>query len=230
MPDDAVALGALLRTDPAAGTALPIGAPVSLVLSAGPADVEVPQVAGKLREDAENKLRVDGFALGPPVPTYDSTAERGTVLGSRPAAGATAPKGSAVSLLVAEYLTVPAVRGRTTEDARKALEQAGFEVTVGDPAFDAERRCRRRAAHRPVGRRPGGSPAAAGVRRAVECGDGARPDRRDGAAGRDTLRGLGLTASESVFFGGDYSTVWSQSPGPGGRVEPGGTVEISAFW
>ncbi len=230
VPDDAVALGALLRTDPAAGTALPIGAPVSLVLSAGPADVEVPQVAGKLRDDAENKLRVDGFALGPPVPTYDSTAERGTVLGSRPAAGATAPKGSAVSLLVAEYLTVPAVRGRTTEDARTALEQAGFEVTVGDPAFDA------------------GIDAGDVLRTDPSAGARVDPQRPrvfvvpsnavtvpDVTAGtvqqaRDTLRGLGLTASESVFFGGDYSTVWSQSPGPGGRVEPGGTVEISAFW
>ena len=79
------------------------------------------------------------------------------MLGTRPAAGADAAWGSPVSLLVADYLTVPAVRGLPTAEAEKTLESAGFDVTVGDPAFDAEMDAGRRAAHRPVAGRAGGS-------------------------------------------------------------------------
>ncbi len=136
--DDTVPVGAVVRTDPNAGTALPVGGRVTLVLSAGPAPLKIPDVTGKSAEDAENKLKVAGFALGPRQRTFDPVAEPGAVLGSTPRAGTTVPKGSTVSLKVADALTVPDVRGTPTEDAAAALEQAGFTVTVGSPAFDAD--------------------------------------------------------------------------------------------
>ena len=40
---------------------------------------------------------------------------------------------------------------------------------------------------------------------------------------------LGLKLSVSALFGGDDSSIWNQSPGAGGRIEPGGTVSASAF-
>ena len=40
---------------------------------------------------------------------------------------------------------------------------------------------------------------------------------------------LGLKLSVSALFGTDDATVWDQSPGPGGRVPPSGTVSVSAF-
>ena len=227
--DDTVAVGAVLRTDPAAGTSLAVNAPVTLVLSAGPAPAVVPEVAGKSAEDAQNKLLVEGFVIGPAVVTFDEKAEPGTVLGTSPAAGQRIPRGSEVSLRVADALAVPDVRGTATKDAVKQLEKAGFTVTVGNPAFDAD--------------------VDAGDILRTDPGPGAKVDPNDAkiflvpsnavavpdVTGRSVrqaqqkLEQLGLQVSVSALFGGDDSTVFDQYPGAGGRVAPGGTVSVTAF-
>ncbi len=227
--DDTVSVGAVVRTDPKAGTALPVGGRVTLVLSAGPAPVKIPDVTGKSAEDAENKLTVAGFALGPRQRTFDPVAEPGSVLGSTPGAGTTVSRGSKVSLKVADALTVPDVRGAGTEDAVAALEKAGFTVTVGSPAFDPD--------------------IDAGDILRTDPGPGTRVDPNDAAIflvpsnavrvpeltggtvaqAEQQLAALGLSLSVSALFGASDATVWDQSPGAGGRVEPGGTVGVSAF-
>ncbi len=227
--DDTVPAGAVVRTDPAAGKTLTVGATVTLVLSGGPAPVTVPDVAGKTAEDAKNKLTVAGLTVGTPVKTFDASAKRGAVLGTSPAAGTTVTRGSPVSLRVAYALEVPDVRGSATKDAVRTMEKAGFTVTVGDPAFDAD----------------------------IDAGDILRTDPGPGTAvdpqnpkvflvpsnavtvpdltagsvakAQRTLDRLGLKMSVSSLFGGDGSSVYDQNPGAGARVEPGGTVTISAF-
>ncbi len=227
--DETVPAGKVLRTTPVAGTPLPVGGAVTLVLSAGPAPLKVPDVTGKSAEDAENKLVVAGFTVGPQLRVFDPQAQPGSVLGSTPAAGTTASKGSEVSLRVADALTVPDVRGVAADDAVAAMERAGFTVTVGDPAFDAD--------------------IDAGDILRTDPGPGTLVDPNDAkvflvpsnavsvpdvtggsvAQATDKLAALGLSASVSALFGADDATVWDQSPGAGGRVEPGGTVGISAF-
>jgi beta-lactam-binding protein with PASTA domain/tRNA A-37 threonylcarbamoyl transferase component Bud32 len=227
--DDSVAKGAVLRTDPVAGTSLPVNAPVTLVISAGPAPVAVPELTGKSAEDAENKLVVEGFVVGPRTVTFDPDRPRGTVIGTTPAAGAEVPRGSEVSLTVADALAVPDVVGQSAKDATTELEKAGFTVTVGNPAFDAD----------------------------VDAGDILRTDPAAGAKvdpndprvflvpsnavsvpdltddtveqARQKLEKLGLQLSVSALFGGEDATVFDQFPGRGGRVEPGGTVSVTAF-
>ena len=86
--DDTVPVGAVVRTDPAAGTSLTVGGPVTLVLSAGPAPVEVPDVVGKSAQDAETRA---GWQLVSPsgraARTFDPNADAGVVLATDPAAG-----------------------------------------------------------------------------------------------------------------------------------------------
>jgi beta-lactam-binding protein with PASTA domain len=227
--DDTVPLGAVIRIEPAAGTSLTVGSPVTLVLSAGPAPVEVPDVAGKPTQDAETRLVADGFAVGPRGEAFDPNADAGVVLGTDPAAGVDAPRGSAVSLRVSNALTVPDVRGKATDEARKSLQEAGFTVTVGDPAFDAD--------------------IDAGDILRTDPGPGARvdpadariflvpsnsvpvPDLTNGTVRQaaQELDSLGLKLSVTAVFGGEDASVWNQSPGAGGRIEPGGTVSVTAF-
>ncbi len=227
--DDVVPAGAVLRTDPVSGTALTVNAPVTLVLSGGPAPVKVPDVTGKSAEDAQNKLTVAGFALGPAQKTFDPKAKPGSVLGSSPAAGTEVPKGTEVSLQIADALTVPDVRGVSTKDAVKTLEKAGFSVTVGDPAFDAD------IDSGDILRTDPGPGTAVDPNNAkiflVPSNAIAVPDLTDDSVkqARQKLDKLGLQLSVSSFFGGDDSTIWNQSPGAGGRVEPGGTVSVTAF-
>ncbi|MGS0687259.1 Stk1 family PASTA domain-containing Ser/Thr kinase [Nakamurella sp. GG22] len=227
--DDTVPAGAVVRTDPKAGTALPVGGRVTLVLSAGPAPLKVPDVTGKSAEDAENKLKVAGFALGPRQRTFDPVAEPGAVLGSTPGAGTTVPRGSTVSLKVADALTVPDVRGTATEDAVAALEKAGFTVTVGNPAFDREIDAGDILRTDPgPGTRVDPNGAAIFL---VPSNAVAVPELTGGtvAQAEQQAAALGLSLSVSALFGAEDATVWDQSPGAGGRVEPGGTVSVSAF-
>jgi serine/threonine-protein kinase len=228
--DDKAPPGTLLRTDPVAGTELNISAPVTLVLSAGPAPVTVPDVAGKSPEDAQNKLVVAGFALGPPRKTFDPKSPDGAVLGSAPAAGTTAPRGSEVSLQLAASLTVPDVRGQPTEDAARTLEKAGFTVTVGDPAFDADFDADHIMRTDPAqGTKVDPNAAAVFL---VPSNAVTVPDLTDGTVqqARQKLDTLGLKLSVSAFFGGDDGTIWNQSPSAGGRVAPGGTVFVSVLF
>ncbi len=227
--DDTVPAGAVLRTTPAAGTPLPVGASVTLVLSGGPAPLTVPDVAGKSAEDAENKLVVAGFTLGPRLPTFDPQAQSGSVLGSTPAAGTTAVKGSEVRIRVADALTVPDVRGVATDDAVATMAEAGFTVTVGSPAFDAD------IDAGDILRTDPGPGTLVDPNDAkiflVPSNAVTVPDVTDGTVQQasDKLAALGLAVSVGALFGAPDAAVWDQTPGAGGRVEPGGTVSISAF-
>jgi len=227
--DSQVPMGAVLRTNPAAGTPLTVNAPVTVVLSAGPEPLQVPDVTGKSATDAEKRLVAAGFAVGPAVPTFDAKAEPGAVLGSSPEAGTTAHRGSEVSLRIADALIVPDVLGKSSKEARKALEKAGFTVTVGDPAFDPD------IDRGEILRTDPGSGARVDPdnpkiflvpSNAVQVPD--LTDRTIEQASKD-LDKLGLKLSVSALFGANDATVWDQSPGPGGRVPPSGTVSVTAF-
>ena len=227
--DDSVPVGAVVRTDPAAGTSLTVDSPVTLVLSAGPAPVQVPDVVGKSAQDAETRLTAAGFAIGARTEAFDPNADAGVVLSTDPAAGVDAPRGSAVSVRVSNALTVPDVRRRPTDEARKSLQEAGFTVTVGDPAFDADIDAGDILRTDPG---PGArvDPTDAGIF-LVPSNSVPVPDLTDGTVRQaaQELATLGLKLSVTAVFGGDDASVWNQSPGAGGRIEPGGTVSVTAL-
>lgn len=224
--DDAVPVGAVLRTDPVGGTELSVDAPVTLILSAGPRPIVVPQVVGQSQADATKSLTDAGFTIGTVTKTFDARVEPGRVLRTDPTVGSTAARGSAVALTVADSITVPDVRGRSTKDAIAAMREAGFSVTVGDPAFDAG--------------------VDAGDILRSDPGPGTRVDRTGASVflvpsnavtvpdltdqkvkdAERTLADLGLKIDVTSFFGGDNGTVWNQSPAAGGRVRPGDTVSV----
>jgi serine/threonine-protein kinase len=98
---DDVPAGALVRTDPPAGTALPIGAPVTLVLSKGvepPRDVAVPFLIGEDASDAVDEL-VDA-GLEPDIQAqFPFGSENGTVVAQDPEPGTRVDPGTTVVLL-----------------------------------------------------------------------------------------------------------------------------------
>jgi serine/threonine protein kinase/beta-lactam-binding protein with PASTA domain len=224
--DDNVPVGAVLRTDPAAGTELAVDAPVTLILSAGPRPIVVPQVTGQAQADAEKALTESGFAVGTITATFDARADPGTVLRTSPTVGSTAPRGSKVDITVADSITVPQVRGSSTQDAIAAMRDAGFSVTVGDPTFDPGVDAGDIVRTDPA---PGTRVDRTGAKVFLVPSNAVRvPDLTDLSV-RDAeheLDDLGLRIEVSSFFGGDNGTVWNQSPGPGERVAPGGTVSV----
>lgn len=227
--DDALPVGAVVTTLPEAGVSLRIGSEVVLVRSKGPQPETIPDVAGKLTEDAQNKLLVDGFTLGPARTAFDASVAANTVIGTDPPVGTQRPRGTAVSLILAISKTVPEPSPGPIEDAAQELTAQGFTVNVGEPVFD--------------GSIPGGDV----VR--VEPSPGTRIDPADPAVtliasnavtcpplvgmtvgqARETLDGLSLDIRVRALFGSSGSAVTGQEPKAGTLLAPGSTVRVDAW-
>lgn len=229
--DPAVPKGAVVRSDPPGATELKVGSQVTIIRSRGPADVQVPPVAGKAVEDARNALLVAGFKLGDDVFAFDAAAEDGQVLGTEPAAGQIAVFGSTVHLRIAHSRTVPKVREQDTNTAKRMLEQAGFTVTVAEGGeFDA---------HLDAGLVVRTDPAAGArtdpahpavtiyVSNAVKVPDLTRGTVEDA---RLQLATLGLKITVRTWLGDDTSKVVKQIPAVGSRVPPGSSVQVNTLF
>lgn len=227
--DSTVPAGAVLGTDPAGGSALPIGASVVVLRSNGPAPQPVPTVAGKSVDDAQNKLLVAGFRVGPVVRQFDTNSDDGTVLGTDPHDGVLVPAGSAVSLVLASSITVPQIRGESASQASSDLERSGITVSYGAPTFDADVNGGSVVTTDPV---PGTKIDPAFPAVTVTLSNAVVvPDVTQGDVGSATaqLQALGLQVDVTALFGRSGSSVTGQLPSAGKRMQPGSTVYISAF-
>jgi eukaryotic-like serine/threonine-protein kinase len=130
--DPSVPKNAVVRQDPPPGVIVPPNTVVSLVLSDGPPDVAVPDVAGFPRPLAERVLKAAGFHLGR-TDTLPSASERGIVVQTRPGPGVGRPAGTAIELVVSSGkadVTVPGVVGLTLVEARTRFTEMGLAVGV----------------------------------------------------------------------------------------------------
>lgn len=103
--------GTVLSQDPVAGTSVPEGTPVGLVISKGPQPVPVPTATGKMDADAIAALEQAGFVVK--RTEKDDAAAKGTVLSQSPAAGEQLVPGSTVEIVVStgvEMVKVPSWR------------------------------------------------------------------------------------------------------------------------
>ena len=92
-----------------------------------PTTVAVPSVSGQDATTAQKTLSDQGFKVT--VSNVDGTGQAGSVLGTSPAAGTQVAKGSDVTLQLSngnQGGQVPNVVGQDENDARQALEDAGF--------------------------------------------------------------------------------------------------------
>lgn len=123
----------VIEMTPDQGTEQPLGTPVVLDLSAGPPMGTVPNVVGLAPPAADSALQRAGFTLAPDTVTQASDQTIGTVIATRPAAGAHIAVPSAVTLVVSAgpaTIPVPDLSGRTIVEARILLEQLG--LVLGD--------------------------------------------------------------------------------------------------
>jgi serine/threonine-protein kinase len=120
--------GTVIWQDPPAGVVAPEGTKVTLVTSAGPPKIPVPDVAGYDGELARQLLTVAGLGVAQ-VESVAAPATRGVVLVTRPAASAALPPGAGVTLVVsrgAPTITVPGLLELSQADARTRLELEGL--------------------------------------------------------------------------------------------------------
>jgi serine/threonine-protein kinase len=127
--------GTVLSQNPAAGTQLAKGQSVNLTVSAGVAQVLVPNLVGmQSSTDAATALREVELKLGT-VSQKNSDQPEGMVLSQSPGAGSTVDAGSTVNIVVSNGMVeVPDVVGKTEEQAKATLGQAGFTIQVIEQA------------------------------------------------------------------------------------------------
>jgi len=130
-PSTEVEQGLVIEQSPPAGSRIAKGDTVTIVVSTGPREVEVPALAGRTYEEAVDVLeelgleptRVDVFSERPP----------GIVASLDPKAGTVVDEGSVVTVRVSkgtQLIPVPNVLEQSEDSARSELEAAGFQVEV----------------------------------------------------------------------------------------------------
>jgi len=101
--DENAAPGTVLEQDPAAGTRVPKGGTVALVVAKAPAPVPVPGVIDAEQEDAVKTLEDAGFRVRVTEEAAQTPEEDGIVLDQDPAPDTLRPKGSRVAISVGSF-------------------------------------------------------------------------------------------------------------------------------
>ncbi|MFJ3583977.1 Stk1 family PASTA domain-containing Ser/Thr kinase [Streptomyces sp. NPDC090127] len=127
-----IAQGAVISSDPEAGTERSPDSAVALVVSKG-RPIDVPDVAGTSVSEATRTLREAGLRVDVASEQIHSAEPAGTVAAQSLAEGSRAARGDRIVLTVSKgprMIEVPDVTGESTDSARAKLEEAGFEVKV----------------------------------------------------------------------------------------------------
>jgi serine/threonine-protein kinase len=129
--DETVKSGHVIKASPAEGTLVPPNSKVTLYVSTGPAQKQVPSVVGKSQQDATQALSQAGFNVGKVTQDSSSTEPAGTVLQQSPPGGSQAKPGTSVDLTVSGgAVKVPSVVGESVTAAIASLSQAGLTYTT----------------------------------------------------------------------------------------------------
>ena len=132
--DTDVPVGEVVSQDPEAGSKVKEQRTVTIKVSRGGEALEMPDIKGLNRADAEMKLKKMGLSIGNVYEKY-SNEEIDTVIGQETRAGTKISKGTAVDITVSKgkqtkKVTVPKVQGGALDAAESALEGRKLNVSV----------------------------------------------------------------------------------------------------
>jgi beta-lactam-binding protein with PASTA domain/tRNA A-37 threonylcarbamoyl transferase component Bud32 len=127
---DTVAEGRVISVSPPEGQKVDKGSSVTLVVSSGKPQAEVPDVVGKSFDEAQSDLQAAGFKVTR-TDKESTDKDPGTVLSQNPKSGARIDTGSTIALTVAKepsQVAVPDVTGEDSAAAIAALSGGGFVI------------------------------------------------------------------------------------------------------
>ncbi|MBB6122022.1 Stk1 family PASTA domain-containing Ser/Thr kinase [Nocardiopsis algeriensis] len=132
--------GTVIETDPEAGAEAPVDEEITVFVSSGPGEVEIPSVDGQSQSNAVTTLNNAGLENVSVEEQASSEVPAGNAISTDPAAGELVAPEDQITLYVSsgpEQISVPDLTGMTREQAQSALESAGLAVSfheVEDPA------------------------------------------------------------------------------------------------
>lgn len=133
--------GTVFKQEPKANERLAEGERVTIFVSEGPQQVEVPNVVGDPIEDAKRTIRQAGLKVGDVTEEASEEVDEDNVIRQSPEGGFLIETGEPVDLVVSsgpEAVIVPDVINQSEESAIDELERAGLEVVVQRAPSDVD--------------------------------------------------------------------------------------------
>jgi len=140
--NETVPAGTVVAQDPAANESVATGSEVTITVSSGPGTIAVPDLKGMAQDEATQAITDLGLVPSPKQVESQTVAE-GLVVDTNPAAGTPTALGATIEIQVSarpSTATVPDVTGLREDEARAALEGAGFTVTTTEEPTRRRRR------------------------------------------------------------------------------------------
>ncbi|MEV6215474.1 Stk1 family PASTA domain-containing Ser/Thr kinase [Nocardia sp. NPDC051833] len=233
--DGKVAVGNVIATQPLGGSRIDEGSTVTMQVSTGPTQVQVPRLSGLTQAEAEQKLNSIGLTLSPNPPRKaSSTAETDKVIAQEPSAGVRVDIDQPIVVTIGsgpEQVRVPTVVGQDISIAQPNLvDSAGFKVEIQEVKSSAPK-------GQVLSTNPtGGSNAEKGSTITVQVSAGDRitvPDLTGltPTQAQEQLRALGWTGQLSqttviTLDGSASGKIVGQSPAAGSSVTITGNVVL----
>lgn len=225
--DEELGAGRVVAQDPAAGRRTKEGDAIAVVVSGGPAPREVPDLSGVVEAVAVDRLRARRL-VPRVVRRFDEAAPSGAVLAWEHA-GEALPRDAEVVVTVSDGpapRTVPALAGRTYDEAAAELRRIGLEPVRAEAFSDAV------AAGEVVATAPGADASVPrGERVTLTVSKGPDLVTVPAVAGRTVLdataavRAAGLRVANVA--GSPDRPVTGSSPAAGARAKRGSGVDLS---
>ncbi|MCH5280638.1 MAG: Stk1 family PASTA domain-containing Ser/Thr kinase [Lachnospiraceae bacterium] len=133
MPSDEVEVNKVISQDPEAGEMVAEGDVITLVISTGAEEIDVPDVVGKEEEEAIHILEEAKFIVSI-TEGYDDNVEEGRVISQDPEAGRKVENGAIITITISQgpeekKVDVPDLRGLTESAAKDRL--ATYNLAAG---------------------------------------------------------------------------------------------------
>ena len=230
-PSTEIEEGIVIEQSPKEGTSVSKGSTVTITVSSGPREVEVPGLVGLTYEEALDAL--NEVNLEPRRVEVFSQKPVGQVTGQDPKEGELVDEGTEVEVRVSKgvrQVEVPNVLGQSESSARAELEDAGFEVAVTEAPSDSTDEGLVSAQSPSAG-----TEAAQGSTVSITISTG--PDLvtvpdvigESLSSARAQIRDAGLqpsTVCQVVTDPGQAGTIIAQDPGGGAQASPDSVVTI----
>ncbi|WP_433523729.1 Stk1 family PASTA domain-containing Ser/Thr kinase [Nocardia pseudovaccinii] len=239
-PDNKVATGNVISTQPLGGSRVDKGSTITVQVSSGPAQVQIPRLDGMTQEQAEQQLNASGLRMDPNVQRKPSSAqETDKVIGTDPSAGSRVDVDRAIVVILGsgpEQIRVPNVVGQDISVAQPNLvDSAGFKINIQEVPSSKPK-------GEVLSTNPAGGASAdkgSPVTVQVSSGDIVMPSLvgLTTAQAVDKLRQAGWTGTsaqisqttQGTFDTNSVGRVVSQQPAAGSAIGKNGTVSITTY-
>ncbi|MEV6334469.1 Stk1 family PASTA domain-containing Ser/Thr kinase [Nocardia vinacea] len=239
-PDNKVATGNVISTQPLGGSRVDKGSTITVQVSSGPAQVQIPRLDGMTQEQAEQQLNASGLRMDPNVQRKPSSAqETDKVIGTDPSAGSRVDVDRAIVVILGsgpEQIRVPNVVGQDISVAQPNLvDSSGFKINIQEVPSSKPK-------GEVISTNPAGGTSAdkgSTVTVQVSSGDIVMPSLvgLTTAQAVDKLRQAGWTGTsaqisqttQGTFDTNSVGRIVSQQPAAGASIAKNGTVSITTY-